>query len=264
VTTCVKKLSGYPLIFLQRRFVVSLLVMLFLNVNPAQALEPMDDTEMGTVTGKEGVLISLQYYYNSRPPHDVANDEDIGSANADCTGLASVNCRLALQLENRDFGWLVFKNGHASLEMNRLSLDAAFLGGDPEAENGVSAANKLIDLNDEKFRNESGDCLFGDCTKSWIDNSPAVRAQYPESGGIYTAGNAGQPGTSQGYNDVLLGVYVQGLAVEYNEPEIGETWAAAPGWQANNFGSFLGFEIADNNSHQAGIAIGGNFYMYGF
>jgi len=264
MTTFVRKLTISPLCFIHPRFVVAFLVLVFCNANPALALEPMGDTEMGTITGQEGVLLSLQYYYNSKPPHEVTNDEDIGSANADCTGLASVNCRLALQLENRDFGWLVFKNGHASLEMNRLSLDAAFLGGDPGTENGVSAANKAIAFNDEKFRNEGGDCLFGDCTTSWIDNSPAVRAQYPESGGVYTPGNAGQPGSSQGYNDVLLGVYVQGLAVEYNEPEIGETWTAAPGWQANNFGSFLGFEIADNNSHQAGIAIGGNFYMYGF
>lgn len=264
MTSCVGKPLGLPLFLPLRGFVVFYIVMIFLNIGSAFALEPMDDTEMGGVTGQEGVLISLEYYYNSRPPHEVTNDEDIGSANADCTGLASLNCRLALQLENRDFGWLVFKNGHASLEMNRLSLDAAFLGGDRVTENGVSAANKAISFNDDKFRNEAGDCLFGDCTTSWIDNSPAVRAQYPESGGVYTPGVAGQPGTSQGYNDVRLGVYVQGLAVEYNEPEIGETWTAAPGWQANNFGSFLGFEIADNNSHQAGIAIGGNFYMYGF
>lgn len=232
----------------------------------AQALEALDDNEMGSVTGQEGVLISLQYYYNSRAPHEVSDPADIGSANADCVDLASVNCRLALQLENRDFGWLVFKNGHASLEMNRLSLDAAFLGGDPVADNGVSAANKAISFNTEKFQNEAGGCLLGtgNCTTSWIDNSPAVRAQYPQTGGVYTAGASGSAGTSNGYDDVLLGVYVEGMAVEYNEPQMGDAWTAAPGWQANNFGSFLGFEIADNVANQAGIAIGGNFYMYGY
>ncbi|WP_197464972.1 hypothetical protein, partial [Alcanivorax sp. HI0003] len=141
----------------------------------------MDDTEMVGVTVQDCVRISWQYYFNGRPPHEATNDDDLGSAKAAFTGLASLNCRLALQLENRDFGWLVFKNGHASLEMNRLSLDAAFLGGDQVTENGVSAANKAISFNDDKFRNEAGDCLFGDCTTSWIDNSPAVRAQYPES-----------------------------------------------------------------------------------
>jgi|GEM_PF-592968 len=236
---------------------------------PGYALESMDDSEMGAVTGQEGVLISLEYYYNSDPSPGVNQGAALGgafgcSAPNGGTSLANQNCRLALQLENRDFGWLVFKNGHASVVMNRLSLDAAFLGGDPVADNGVSTANKAIALNDEKFRDESGACLFGDCTTTWIDNSPAVRAQYIETGGIYTAGSPGQPGTSTGYNDVLLGMYVEGLAVEYNQPQAGDSWTAAPGWQANNFGSFLGFEIADNNGHQAGIAIGGNFYMYGF
>lgn len=237
----------------------------------ASAMEPMNDDEMGTVTGQEGILVSLEYYYNSKPAHEgtgVAGKgpNDIGAANDDCAGLGSVNCRLALQLENRDFGWLVFKNGHASLQINRLSLDAALIG-DP-ATNGVSAANKAIPLNAEKFQDEGGNCLLGagNCTTNYIDFLPAVRTHYPQTGGAYTAGAPGNAGVSTGYNDVRLGVFVEGLAVEYNEPDPGngEAWVAQPGWQANNFGSFLGFEIADNAGHQAGIAIGGNFYMYGF
>jgi hypothetical protein len=239
-------------------------------------MDPLNDTEMGSVTGQEGILVSLDYYYNSKPLYkddatvraEGRGADDIGAANADCTGLASVNCRLALQLENRDFGWLVFKNGHASLEMNRLSLDASLLGGVP---NGVSTENKDIALNDEKFRAESpdggttpGDCLLGtgNCVKPYIDKMPGVRAHYPESGGSYDHSSR----TTTGYNDVRLGVHVEGLAIEYNEPDpaAGENFPTQPGWQSDNFGSFLGFEIADNNAHQAGIAIGGNFYMYGF
>lgn len=231
------------------------------------ALEELNDIDMGAVTGQEGVLISLEYYYNSKAPHESSGlagkgVNDIGAGNADCTGIASVNCRLALQLENRDFGWLVFKNGHASLEMNRLSLDAALLGDTP---NGVSNENKAIALNLGKFLDESGSCLLGgvgvgNCNASYINKLPGVRAHYPQSGGSYDSSSR----TISGYTDVLLGVSVEGLAVEYNEPDGTETWTAQPGWQANNFGSFMGFEIADNLSHQAGIAIGGNFYMYGF
>lgn len=234
---------------------------------PAQALEEMNDGEMGVVTGQEGILISLDYYYNSRGPYKDdgtprvlgTGPDNLGAANADCAGLASLNCRLALQLENRGFGWLVFKNGHASLEMNRLSLDASLLGG----LNGASTENKAIALNDGKFENEGGGCLLGagNCTKSYIDSMPAVRAHYPQTGGEYTA-DPGNGGSSTGYNDVRLGVYVEGLAIEYNTPDAGSYIQDA--WQKNEYGSFMGFEIADNAGHQAGIAIGGNFYMYGF
>lgn len=255
------------------KIVTSSMVMLACLLGaPVQALEEMNDGEMGGVTGQEGILISLDYYYNSRGPYKDDGSprvqgtglDDLGAANADCDGLASLNCRLALQLENRGFGWLVFKNGHASLEMNRLSLDASLLGG----LNGASTENKAIALNDGKFENEGGDCLLGagNCTKSYIDSMPAVRAHYPQTGGVYAAdaspalGSAG--GTIAGYNDVKLGVYVEGLAIEYNTPDAGSYIQDA--WQKNEYGSFMGFEIADNAGHQAGIAIGGNFYMYGF
>lgn len=243
-----------------------------LHANRALALEPLNDTEMGIVTGQEGILISLDYYYNSRGPYKDDGSlrtqgngaDDLGAANTDCSGLGSLNCRLALQLENRGFGWLVFKNGHASLEMNRLSLDASLLGG----LNGVSTENKAIAFNDGKFENEGGGCLLGtvNCTKAYIDSMPAVRARYPQTGGIYAAdsspdlGSAG--GTIAGYNDVKLGVYVEGLAIEYNTPNAGSYIQDA--WQKDEYGSFMGFNIADNAGHQAGIAIGGNFYMYGF
>lgn len=259
--------------FAAHALMVALCAGLYLYASQANAMEPMNDTEMGTVTGQEGILVSLQYYYNSKPAHEGSGvagkgPNDIGAANGDCAGLGSENCRLALQLENRDFGWLVFKNGHASLDINRLSLDASLIGGDPLLTNGVSAGNKAIPLNAGKFQDEAGGCLLGsgNCTTAYIDFLPAVRTQYPQTGGVYTAGAPGNAGVSTGYNDVRLGVFVEGLAVEYNEPDPSnsETWAAQEGWKANNFGSFLGFEIADNAGHQAGIAIGGNFYMYGF
>ena len=250
----------------------------------AAGLRPLSDSEMGNVTGQEGILVSVDYYYNSSPVDNSATanfDEsgqaligsgasgtqgDGGCSTPGTTGsLADMDCRLGLQLANRTNNWLVFKNGHASLEMNRLSLDASYLG------DAGSSANTAY-FNEDKFRGVSpdggvtpGNCLLGtgNCTTSYIKKMPAVRNHYPETGGVYCfpgnsyAGCSGADRSSLGFNDVRLGVYVEGVAVENNN-------TGQDAWQYNNLGSFLGVNIADNNGNQARIAVGGDFYMYGF
>ncbi|MCK0536398.1 hypothetical protein MU846_01595 [Alcanivorax sp. CY1518] len=208
------------------------------------------------MTGQEGVLVSLEYYYNSIPPHKGSGNEglgntDIGAAHADCTGLASPNCRLGLQLENRTDEWLVFKNGHASLVVNRLSLDASRLS-------EASSASAMTARNWNKFRNEDGDCLLGsgNCTDAYLNDMPAVKAHYPGTG---AGGYDPVTGVSSGYSDVRFGMYFEGLAVESNT-----ALNVQDGFMQNANGSFMGGNIADNNGHQAMINFGGNFYMYGF
>ncbi|MEH6782491.1 MAG: hypothetical protein V7688_01345 [Alcanivorax jadensis] len=225
-------------------------------------LQPLSDDEMGSVIGQEGVLLSMEYYYNSNPATD--GDALLGSGAAGtfgdggCSGqngsssLADMDCRLAIQLENRSDEWLVIKNGYASIVVNRLSLDASTLG-----ESIATGAAYSSFFNQAKFEAVGGDCLLGagNCNTGYIDNMPAVRTHYPETAGSYNPGN----GTSTGYNDVRLGIYYEGMAIEFNSVP-----GVQDGWQQNVNGSFLGLNIADNNGAQAGIAFGGNFYMYGF
>ena len=220
----------------------------------AGGLTPLSENEMGAVTGQEGILVSLDYYYNSDPTPGASQGSALIGGSYGCStpdggaSLGNVNCRLALQLENRYDEWLVFKNGHASLVVNRLSLDAAFLG---------DASSSAITgyYNDGKFKDESGNCLLGtgNCNTGYIANMPGVRAHYPQTGGSYDGGTST---IANGYSDVLFGMFIEGVAVEPN--------GVNPGWQGNDNGSFLGAKIADNNGHQAGITFGGDFYMYGF
>ncbi|MBA3979293.1 MAG: hypothetical protein C0462_01700 [Alcanivorax sp.] len=221
---------------------------------------------MGAVTGQEGVLVSLEYYYNSIPPHEGSGNEgpgntDIGAAHADCEGLASPNCRLGVQLENRTDEWLVFKNGHASLVINRLSLDASRLS-------EASSATAMTARNWDKFRDEGGVCLLGsgNCTDAYLNDMPAVKAHYPGTGaGSYSYDPDTRHGVSSGYNDVRFGMYFEGLAVESNTADAQNTAADVQnGFMQNANGSFMGGSIADNNGHQAMINFGGNFFMYGF
>lgn len=233
----------------------------------ADSLQPLSEDEMGAVTGQKGILVSLDYYYNSNPADNAGtpNFNESGAALSGATGcsapngttsLANMNCRFAVQLENRETEWLVFKNGYASAAIKRLSLDGSYLN-----ESRGSGAAYTGWFTASKFSDDSG-CLLGasNCNAGYVSSLAALRTHYPETGGTYT------PGTHSvtGYDDVLFGMYYEGLAVEPNSaPGIQDGWNSnRPGGDVN--GSFLGLNIADNNGYQAHIAIGGDFYLYGF
>lgn len=238
-------------------FALALTSLLVAGAAGAQSLQPLSEDEMGSVTGQEGILISLDYYYNSEKT-DVASTDGqrlsgFCSAPNGTTSLGDMDCRLAIQIENRSDNWLVIKNGHASLSVNRLSLDAAFLS------DAGSSSNTAF-YNPGKFLEPAalgGGCLLetGTCNTATIASLPALRTHYPETGGSYDPVSH----TSSGFNDVRMGLYYEGMAVEFNNPANVQN-----GWQANLNGSFLGLNIADNNGHRAGIAFGGDFYLYGF
>ncbi|MEE2603328.1 MAG: hypothetical protein VX595_09725 [Pseudomonadota bacterium] len=231
-----------------------------LHANPALALEALNDDEMDAVTGQAGILLSFQYYFNSNQT-DNPGTPDFNEAGAPLTGtegcptpnggasLGNMNCRFAMQLKNRESEWLVFKNGHASIDLRRLSLDASELGDSY----GASAAFDSF-FNARKFQAEGGStCLLpsGDCSSasaSELANMAGLRLSYPE-------------GSADGeeFNDARFGLYFEGLAVEPNSSAL-----VQDGWSRNINGSFMGLNIADNNGHQAGIAFGGDFYLYGF
>ncbi|MTT53423.1 hypothetical protein F1529_13120 [Alcanivorax sp. VBW004] len=231
----------------------ALIVGACLHAKPVHALEAMDDTEMGTVTGQKGILLSLQYYYNSHPDLDGAPVSECSTPNGG-TSLDNMNCRFGVQLKNRETEWLVFKNGHASLDITRLALDASVLGDS----HGSSSAYTGY-FNAAKFSDESGSCLLeGACTTNTIADMAGLRLSYPE----------GENGAN--FGNVRFGMFFEGLAVEPNGfSGVDGSGNLIPdptkeGWEINARNSFMGLNIADNNGHQARIAFGGDFYLYGF
>ena len=239
---------------MMKSIVSAMLLLLCAGSAQSVELQPLTEGEMSAVTGQEGILASLEYYYNSDPtpgPSLGAGLAGFCSEPGSPDSLGNMNCRLGLQLENREDEWLVFKNGHASLVVNRLSLDAAFLG-----DGSATQVAYLGFFNEEKFRDVDGSCLLGagNCNAAYIASMPGVRLHYPQTGGSYDPGT----GVSAGFNDVRFGLFFEGLAVEYNSPGVQDAWSK------NESGSFMGVNIADNNGHQAGIAVGGDVYMFGF
>ncbi|MCG8436962.1 MAG: hypothetical protein MI751_02640, partial [Pseudomonadales bacterium] len=112
----------------------------------------MADNEMGKVTGQKGILLSLQYYYNSHPNLDGGPVSECSTPNGG-TSLDNMNCRFGMQLKNREDEWLVFKNGHASLDLDRIALDASVLGDSRGADDGTNGSfDYTAWFNEGKFR----------------------------------------------------------------------------------------------------------------
>ena len=248
------------LLSIQRLFSVLFFIALVVSVGHAFELAPLSDEQLGDISGQEGVLLSQEYYYNSNP---ATGGRDDAYCNA-----SVLNCRFTWQIAGREEGvahsgmtnpkgeWLVYKDGYLSLSVRRLGLDAAFLG---EATSSGSSYNSFY--NPERFKDSFGNCLLEgvtDCdanatARSQIRLMPSMKASYPETIGSYNSATK----QSTGYNDVRFALSFTGLAIEYDQ-------LGSPGYLNNDQGSYMGVSIADNNGPMAGIAFGGDFYLYGF
>lgn len=238
------------------------------------ALEELSDNELSQVQGREGVALTFDYYFNSQP-----TGPNQGLANDNCgTGSNYLNCLFTWQIAGREHRWggangdaykgewLAYKEGYLTMNVNRLALEAAVLG---EAKSAASSYESFH--NEDKFKgkvyNEDTGvdhnitCLLedGDCSIASMKLSPALKTYYPDTGGYYDASE----GVSVGYNDVRLGLQFERLAVEYDKGTVGEA-NFVPGYNVDENGSFIGMLVKDNNANTAGIAFGGDFYMYGF
>ncbi|MEY1661994.1 hypothetical protein [Isoalcanivorax beigongshangi] len=232
-----------------RRWILVCLPALWL-AQPAWSLQALDDGDLSEVHGREGVLLSFNYFLNTDPLTAEKLDNFCDASYQ--------NCLFTWQVAGRGEGervgglageWLVYKEGYASLQMKRMALDASFMG---EASSAGAGYESWLNL--AKFQDQSGTCLLeGSCTVENIKVMPALKTYYPETGGSYDAATK----HSSGYDDVRLGIRFERLSVEYDSPGV-------PGYTQDRFGSFMGLSIQDNNGPQAGIAFGGKFYMYGF
>lgn len=266
---------------------VTALLLSFMLPASANAMEPLDEQEMSAIAGQEGVMVGLEYYYNSVR---TSNPTTSGAGLEICAngGLGDMDCRLAWQLSGRgqayndiyasttwtytasngsthimDGEWLVWKAGWSSLVVKDLMLDAATLG---DAESSGAAYQPWLTDNVRpvygSFVDSSGNCLMplgpsdggATCSVAYMTNMPALKTHYPGTGGTYNSGTR----TTTGFEDVRFGLEVTGLSAEYDN-------GTQAGWQLNNGDSFTALKIADNNfENQAGIAFGGSFYLYGF
>lgn len=241
-------------------------VWLALLASPAYSmgLEPLSDEDLSNVQGREGVAISFDYYYNSDPATGAA----LNSSNYACgQGVNYENCLFTWQISGREQGWgngykgewLAYKEGYLTLNVKRLALEASFLGDAKSADGAYEDFHNPSKFEGKVFDGVSVNnnivCLLedGDCSAATLRKTPALRTYYPGTNGSYDANTE----TATGYDDVRIGLAFDRMAVEYDNGSV-------LGYTQDAQGSFMGVRIKDNNGPTAGIAFGGDFYMYGF
>lgn len=267
----------------------------------AATLQSLDDNALGEITGREGVIVGLEVYYNAQKSANAQLDGmaiggTVGAPNGTCTGVVPfTGCRVALQLSGREARsldntkiggtgtfaakgeWLVFKDSYFALKMPDLYLDGSIMGG---VNGAISAGAGYTGFFDEaRFRGVpttaslplSGPCLLDNgagttaCTTANIQLTPALRMhQSHGSDGNGTTSYTPASGISAGYDDISLSFKIGRMAVEYDTGACTYAGGAACGYNQDIKGSFLGVSIRDNITPFAGIAVGGNMYLYGF
>lgn len=252
----------------KRRLQLFSLLSVFALSAPVMAmdLEPLSDEDLSNVRGREGVAITFDYYFNS----DRATGEALSTGDYVCgDGANYENCLFTWQIAGREHTWgdndhtfkgewLAYKEGYLTMNVKRLALESSFLGQAKSAASGYESYH-----NEDKFKGKIYDgnsvdhnitCLLEiDCTVAMLKETPALRTYYPDTHGSYDSAT----GKSSGYDDVRLGLVFERLAIEYDDGTI-------PGYEQDLQGSFAGLRITDTNDATAGIAFGGDFYMYGF
>lgn len=144
------------------------------------AMEAIEDHELASVTGAEGVQLTLR----------LRNNIDATGNPIDCSGILN-NCRMGLEFSGRQGIWLMLKDYYGSLAINDIRLEGDLL---PSTNTGYQ--------NPDRFLGTNGGCLI-DCDPRGLQ---AVKISYPFSKAL------GE------YNDFSLLMNIGRTALEYDDP----------------------------------------------
>lgn len=156
-----------------------LLILLCSLTVSAQAFEPISDEELGAVTGREGMQLTLRLRNNV--------DKDLNPVG--CTGNLNP-CRMGLEFSGREGIWLMLKDYYGYISFNSIRLDGTML---PAANTGHQDASR--------FRGLDGSCLIASCDPR---NLRAVKVSYPFSKAV------GE------YDDMVLLMNIGRTALEFD------------------------------------------------
>lgn len=211
---------------------LTLLAAALIATHTAHALEPVSDDELASVTGAEGIQLTLR----------LRNNIDASGVPRGCTGNLN-GCRMGLEFSGREGIWLMLKNYYGNLEINDIRMEGDVLPPDPTPYANPDRFRSLTD-SDSSDGND-GDCLVSDCDPSDLQ---AVRISYPFSKG------------DGEYNDLNLLVNIGRVALEFDD-------GTTPGYLRDAAsGSALGFRMADSEALNAPSRSKfiGEAYVFGF
>jgi hypothetical protein len=143
--------------------------------------------------------------------------------------------------------WLVLKDAYTLINIPTGYLNGGVLG-DAPAPDGTHPFNTAV------FQDQGGNCLLGaTCNWATLQTLNGLETSYPQQYGMTPSYNH-TTGVSAGYTSFEMGLNIGRMAVEYG----------ATGYNADLNGSFMGIQVADNNSYLAGASIQGVGYVFGF
>lgn len=156
-----------------------LLVSLVLLCSVAHGFEPVSDDELGAVTAREGMQLTLR----------LRNNVDDNLNPVGCTGTLNP-CRMGLEFSGREGIWLMLKDYYGYISFNSIRLDGTML---PAANTGHQDTSR--------FRGLDGACLITGCDPR---NLRAVKVFYPFSKAV------GE------YDDMVLLMNIGRTALEFD------------------------------------------------
>lgn len=216
----------------------------------AMELEPLEDEELASVIGREGVSLDFEYRYNAdgegNPLASLDNCEQNMSGGPN-------PCSMAITVNNREGMWVMLKDMYGVQKINSLWLDGGGFvkdGDDLLLEYaGTSHALSNNHPDPERFQDGSGGCLLpgksgNDCL---ADGLLGLVLQYE-----------GEHDTFE--EDVTWHLHIGRATVQFQD----ETTPEIKPYMQDNPGSFLTYQIRDFHQNEAMIDYDGRVIMFGF
>lgn len=227
---------------------ISLATLMAFPLSNAAQLEPMNDAEMGAVTGKNAIQLTVKMHNNVV----VSNDNNHVRGNhcvPDTNGYSP--CRLGMEFVDKERNWLVMKQFYGYLNLTDIRLE------------GVSLPSSNTAYYDpERFERADGTCMIaGTCNPKGLS---AIKMSYPSSKG------SGQ------YLDMQTFLNIGAMVVETNNPSANYSDGSNPdrpdavtdyGFMRDQTqGVANAFRISDSSGPNANMQVrfDGSTLIYGF
>lgn len=254
----------------------------------AAGLAPLDDTQLASVTGREGVAMDFDYGLNAFKEdttigsttykrgdpltrallEDNSSLSDPTATTTGWNGCARISatdpnaCSMAISTNNRPGMWLTLKDMWAVLKMHNFWIDGGrvtesggtytlTLPGSKTFTSPITLSNANAD--ETRFYDASGNCLLNGKTAGGTGSTGCNMAGLPLLVMQYDPLNA-----ANNKADVTWHLHIGRIAIQ------GDNGSAAPAYMRDDAGSFMTYVVQDFNQNEAKIHYGGRVLMFGF
>lgn len=221
---------------------------LLLGTAFAMELEPLEDEELASVIGREGVSLDFEYRYNA----DGEGNPLASLNNCEAVTDGANPCSMAITVNNREGMWVMLKDMYGIQKINSMWLDGGgFVKDGDDLLLKYAGSSHVLSNNHpdpERFKDANGDCLIRDDGPCLADGLLGLVLQYEE----------GEHDTFE--ENVTWHLHIGRATVQFQD----ETTPDVKPYMQDNPGSFLTYQIRDFHQNEAMIDYDGRVIMFGF